>query len=173
MKADRETTEADSAELGSVAVHREVPKEDVIVKPVGGRKKRHRGRNLAADRRQSPKDGPRKKLAASGKKMTRLARVVWRKERSREGPSVEHGRRKNQTRNKFARGTRNGWTPGRRQLMRQEGTGGTRNRDFKEQLRLGSERTTSGIYRKTIGLEILTRAVGISSGLRKMMDWTL
>jgi hypothetical protein len=57
--------------------------------------------------------------------------------------------------------------------MRQEGTNGTGNRDFEEQPRLGSERTTSGIYRKTIGLEIVKRAVGISSGLRKIRNWTL
>jgi hypothetical protein len=63
--------------------------------------------------------------------------------------------------------------PGRRQLMLQVGTNGTRNRDFKEQLRLRSERTTNGIYRKTIGLEIVKRAVGISSGLRKIRNWTL
>jgi hypothetical protein len=40
-------------------------------------------------------------------------------------------------------------------VTRQEGTNGTRNRDFKEQLWLGSERTTGGSYRKTIGLEIV------------------
>jgi hypothetical protein len=57
--------------------------------------------------------------------------------------------------------------------MRQEGTTVTKNRDFEEQLRLGSERTTSGIYKKTIGLEFLKRAVGISSGLRKIRNWTL
>jgi hypothetical protein len=39
--------------------------------------------------------------------------------------------------------------------MHQEGTNGTRKRDFDEQLRLGSERITSGIYRKTIGLEVV------------------
>jgi hypothetical protein len=60
-----------------------------------------------------------------------------------------------------------------RQLMRLEGTNGTRNRDFKEQLRLENERTTSGIYRKTIGLEIVKQAVRISSGMRKVTDWTL
>jgi hypothetical protein len=44
--------------------------------------------------------------------------------------------------------------------MRQEGTNGSGNRDFEEQLRLGSERTTSGSYRKTIVLEIVKRATG-------------
>jgi hypothetical protein len=62
---------------------------------------------------------------------------------------------------------------GMRQLMRLEGTNGTRNRDFKEQLGLGNERTSSEKYRKTIGLEIVNRAVRISSGMRKVTDWTL
>jgi hypothetical protein len=57
--------------------------------------------------------------------------------------------------------------------MRHEGTSGTRNRGFEEQLRLGSERTSSGIYRKTIGLEIVKRAVGISRELWKIKNWIL
>jgi hypothetical protein len=61
---------------------------------------------------------------------------------------------------------------GMRQLLRLEGTNGTRNRDFKEQLRLGNERTTSRIYRKTIGLEMVKRAVRISSRMWKVTDWT-
>jgi hypothetical protein len=74
---------------------------------------------------------------------------------SHEGLSVEQGRRKNHTRNKFVTGTRKRWKLGRRQLMHQEGTNGTRNRDFEEQLCLGSERPTSGNYKKTIRLEIV------------------
>jgi hypothetical protein len=84
-----------------------------------------------------------------------------------EGLSVKQGRQKNQTRNKFARGTWKGQTLGRRQLMRQEGNSGTRKQEFVEQLCLGSKRTTSRIDRKTIGLEIMKRAVGIFSGLQK------
>jgi hypothetical protein len=90
--------------------------------------------------------------------MTRCAKVAKRKghglqKRRHEGPSVEQERRKNQTRNKIARVTLEGRTLGRRQLMRQEGNNGTGNRVFEEQLRLGSERTTSGIYRKIIRLD--------------------
>jgi hypothetical protein len=44
---------------------------------------------------------------------------------------------------------------GRSQLMCQEATNGTRNRDVKEQLHLGNERMTRGIYRKSTGLEIV------------------
>jgi hypothetical protein len=40
-----------------------------------------------------------------------------------------------------ARGTWKGWTPRWRQLIRQEGTKETRNRDFADQLRLGSKWT--------------------------------
>jgi hypothetical protein len=56
--------------------------------------------------------------------------------------------------------------------MLQEGTNGTRDRDFVEKLRIGSERT-GGIYRKLIGLEIVKRTVGISNGLRKIRNWIL
>jgi hypothetical protein len=80
--------------------------------------------------------------------------------------------KEDQNRNKFAR-TWKGYMLGRRQLMLQEGTSRTRNRDFKEQLYLGSEWTTTGIYRKTIRLEIVKRVVGIFSRLQKIRTWTL
>jgi hypothetical protein len=51
-----------------------------------------------------------------------------------------------------ARRPRIGRMLGGRQLMRQEGANGSRNRDVEEQLRLGNERTTRGIYRKSTGL---------------------
>jgi hypothetical protein len=38
------------------AVHREAPMDDAVVKLVGGRKKRHMGRHLAAGRRKEPKE---------------------------------------------------------------------------------------------------------------------
>jgi hypothetical protein len=72
-----------------------------------------------------------------------LAKVARCKGRSHEEPSVQRERQKTQTRIQFARASRKGWTLGMRQLMCLLGTNGTRNRDFKEQLRLGNERTTS------------------------------
>jgi hypothetical protein len=57
--------------------------------------------------------------------------------------------------------------------MRQEGTNGTRNRDVKEQLRLGNEGTTRGIYRKSTGLEIAKQIARCTIGLEKIKDWTL
>jgi hypothetical protein len=80
---------------------------------------------------------------------------------------------KNETRDKAARGTRKGLMFRRRQLTCQEGINGTRNRDFKEQLHLGSERTSSGIYTKTSGLDITKRTAGSSVRLQRMGDWTL
>jgi hypothetical protein len=56
--------------------------------------------------------------------------------------------------------------------MRQEGNNATRNLDFKEQLRFGNERTTSGVYRTTIRLEIVKRAVRISNGLQRIRNLT-
>jgi hypothetical protein len=118
------------------------------------------------------KCGPRKEFEAAEIRATRCAKVARRKGRTHEGPLVEQGRRKNKTWNKFEIGTRTGWSLGRRQLTLQKGTNGTGNRHFKEQLRLGNERSTSGIYKKTIGLEIVKRAEGISSRLRRIKDWT-
>jgi hypothetical protein len=74
----RETTETHlkceeqtSAIMESEEKPQEAPKQDAIVKPVKGRKKRHRGRKPAAGRRGEPKEltrsdyGSGKKLAAA------------------------------------------------------------------------------------------------------------
>jgi hypothetical protein len=47
-------TEPDPRKLQSVEEHQEIPKEKAVVKPVKGRKKRHRGRKPAAGRRGEP-----------------------------------------------------------------------------------------------------------------------
>jgi hypothetical protein len=48
-----------------------------------------------------------------------------------------------------------------------------KNPGTRQQLRLGNERTTTTIYRKAIGLVIVKRAVGISSRLQRIRNWTL
>jgi hypothetical protein len=136
--------------MQSIEEHEEIPKKDTVVMPVGGPRKRHRVCSL----RTQGYCGSRRKLAAACRKVSCCAKVAWRKGHSYEGPSIEQELWKNKTRNKTARGTRIGRMLGRRQLMRQEGTNGTRNRDIKEQLCLGNERITRGIYRKSTGLEI-------------------
>jgi hypothetical protein len=44
---------------------------------------------------------------------------------------------------------------------------------LKEKLRLGSERTSSRIFRKIIGLEIVKQITRSSVRMRAMSDWTL
>jgi hypothetical protein len=69
LKANPEETEPEWE-------HREVPEEDAVVKPVEGRKKRHRGRKLAAGRRGEPKEltggdcGSGRKFAAACRKVS-------------------------------------------------------------------------------------------------------
>jgi hypothetical protein len=66
-------------------LEQEVPKEDAVVKPVKGQKKRHRGRKLAKERRGEPKEltpgicRSWRKLAAACRKVSRHARMAWRK----------------------------------------------------------------------------------------------
>jgi hypothetical protein len=68
-----------------VAQQREVPVEDAVVKPVNGRKRRHRGKRQSAGRREEPKKltrgdcGSRMKLATARRKVPRRATVAWRK----------------------------------------------------------------------------------------------
>jgi hypothetical protein len=144
-----EKLEASPEEMESGTEHREVPREHAAVKPVGGLRKWHRGRNLAAERRHKPKEwnrgncGSRKKLAAT----TRRAGVA-----RRQGDVV----RKNQTRDKFARELRKGRTFRRSRRAQPECNNGIRNRQLQEQLRLRSERTCGRIFGK-IGLEIAKR----------------
>jgi hypothetical protein len=57
--------------------------------------------------------------------------------------------------------------------MRQGGTNGTRNRNVKEQLRLGNERTTRRIYKKSTGLEIAKQIARCTVGLKRIKDRTL
>jgi hypothetical protein len=139
------------------------------VKPVGALKKWHRGRYLDVGRRGKPKErtqgygGSRKKLAAGRRGMTRREGVARHNGRGRQGHGSDNVAPRTQKRPTF----------GRRRRAHPECDRGIRNRDFKEQLRLGSKRTSARIYRKAFVLEIVKRAVRISSGLRKVRDWTL
>jgi hypothetical protein len=74
-----------SVEMKPEVAHEEVPMEYAAVMPVGGLRKRRRGRKQAAGRREEPKElnrgmcGSRKKLAAACRKVSRRATVAWRK----------------------------------------------------------------------------------------------
>jgi hypothetical protein len=58
-------------------------------------------------------------------------------------------------RDKAVKGTLRGWMFGRRRWAKLEDSNGIRKRDFKEQLHLGSEKTSRGIYGKGLALEIV------------------
>jgi hypothetical protein len=75
-------TKPDPGMMQSVEEHQEIPKEDAAVMPVGGLRKRHRDRNLAAGRHRKPKRRiqatceSRRRLIVAGKKITRHATVA-------------------------------------------------------------------------------------------------
>jgi hypothetical protein len=160
--------EANPEEMQSGAKHEKVPKKHTAVKPVGGLRKRHRGQNLAAERRPKPKArtpencGSQKKLAAARRRTT--SRAKWHGAR-------ETSSRKNQTRDKTGRGTSKRGALGRRHQPKPERKNGIRNHGLRQQLR--TKREFNKALRKTLGLEIMKREVGISSDLREMRNWTL
>jgi hypothetical protein len=75
-KTEATDMEANPEEIVSKMEHEKVPKEDAIVKSAGGLWKRHRGRNLAAERHQKLEEGTWgncgswKKLATAHRGMT-------------------------------------------------------------------------------------------------------
>jgi hypothetical protein len=64
-------------------------------------------------------------------------------------------------------------TFGKRHRAKPEGINGIRDRDIKEHLRLGNERTSSRIIRKALVLEIVKRGVEPSVRIEKMNVGTL
>jgi hypothetical protein len=61
----------------------------------------------------------------------------------------------------------------RRQWPLPQCSSGIRVQDLKEQLCLGSERTSSRIFRKAVMLEIVKGRVKSSVRFQKMSEWTL
>jgi hypothetical protein len=115
--------------------------------------------------------GRRKELAIAGIRTTHCAQVVRRKVRSHEGTSIEQGRRKYQTKNKFARGTSKSRTHRRRQRATQQGNNRTRKRNPKKH----SKRTGTVIqtFGKTMGLKFSERVSRSTVGLRRIRTRTL
>jgi hypothetical protein len=87
MMAHREATETklDPGLMQSTEKHQEIPKGEASVMLVGVPRKRRRVRNLAAECRQKRKErtrgnrGSKRKLAAACRKVSRCAKVTWRK----------------------------------------------------------------------------------------------
>jgi hypothetical protein len=123
--------------------------------------------------------GPRKRLTVTGRKTNSRATVachsenVVRKDCARDQAKWETPKRRKDGDGlwKFPE-CNNGIKD---QGMKQKLHSRTRIKDLGFRLPLcpRNERTFSGIYRKTIGLEIVKRAVRISSGMLKIKDWTL
>jgi hypothetical protein len=159
-----ESKEPTSVETESAAMH-----EEVAVKTVRALKKRYGDRQLAPGRRRQLKrriqgdGGSRKTLAVARRRMTRRAITAQRKGHGRRGPGEDN----------IASGVPKERKLERRKRTLQESSNGIRDRDLKEQLRLGSKRTFNKTVRKTFGLEVTKPAVQFPIGLQKMSDWTL
>jgi hypothetical protein len=84
-EANPEKEEPSPKEMESEVERQEVPMENVAAKPVGGRKKRQRGRNLTAGRRGKPTKltrgdcESREMLVAACRKVSRRTAMAWRK----------------------------------------------------------------------------------------------
>jgi hypothetical protein len=78
-------TEPDPRMMHSVEEHQDIRKEEAVVVPVGEPRKWRRVSNLAAERHQKRKErakgnrGSRRKSAAACRKVSRRAKVAWRK----------------------------------------------------------------------------------------------
>jgi hypothetical protein len=118
------------------------------------------------------KCGQRKEFAATGIRTTRCAKVARHKERTDEEPSVEQGRRKEQTRIKFVSGTRKEWTFRKRRRVDPECSTGVKDPSTVRQLRLKNEETAGRIFEKTLRLQIAKGEDGSSIGLLKIRNWT-
>jgi hypothetical protein len=85
MEACLDSKEPNPEDRESEVEHRNAPTEEAAVKSSGAMKKRHRSRHLAAGGRGEPKEltrgdgGSRRKLAAACRKVSRRARMAWRK----------------------------------------------------------------------------------------------
>jgi hypothetical protein len=198
-------TEPDPKMMQSIEEHQDIPKVEASVMPAGEPRKRRMVRNLAAERRQKKKErtrgesGSRRKSAAACRKVSRRAKVAWRKRklirrigtqencgpRNEFSPTgirtthrAEVARRKEHG---LQRQVKNNSTPrtltGRASSMRRwkgpECKTGIKDPRTRRHLRLQIERTTQEFNRRALGLEFVKRANGTSSGLLKIRNWTL
>lgn len=183
----------------SIVKRQVVPTEHAAVVTGKAPKKQYRVWHLAAGRRGKPKEmtrgncGSQRKLAAACRKMTCCAGVAQHKGNVRKiqtqgkcgswkelaatgrmmtwQPGV--AQRKGQGQDNVVQETQKGRTFRKRRWEKPEGRLGIRDQDFEEKLRLGSNRTFGGIYRKTIRLEFVKRTARSSARLQRIKDWTL
>jgi hypothetical protein len=105
-----------------------------------------RKRNLIRRSGTQGNCGPLKEFSPTGIRTTRCAKVARPKRRSYKGPSVEQGRRKNETRNKFTNGNRRGRKFGKRSRVDPEGSTGVKDPNTRRHRRLKNEKTAGRIF---------------------------
>jgi hypothetical protein len=169
--------------------------------PVGGRKKQHRGRKLAAGRRGEPEEltredcGSRRKLAAGCRKVPRRVAVArhlknifrtirtWGNWGSRSkltfaGRSMTSCAevawlRKNVVKKDWTRNQEEGGAPkGRQEAVKGPGMQNW-NKETGHKTAATTQRGFNKTLKKTVWLEIGKRAAEISSRLRTIKDWAL
>jgi hypothetical protein len=175
--------------------HQEIPKGEAAGTPVEEPRKRRRVRNLVAERRQKPKERTqgygesRRKLAAACRKVSRSAKVAWRKRniirkiqtqgncrwRKELSASRNMKRRvavarhkgnfvsKQSTRGNVEQETQKGRAE-KKCLKYPECKTGIKDPRTRRHLCLQMERTTEEFNRKVLGLEFLKRANGTFVG---------
>jgi hypothetical protein len=130
MGACLERKESALVKIESVAVHKEVPKEEAAVKTVRAQKKLYGDRHLAIGRcRQLRKwtqgdGGSRKKLAAARRGMTHRAIPAWHKGHGHRGPGKDI----------VVQGTQKGRMFRKRCWAKPEWNNSVKEEDLKEQL---------------------------------------
>jgi hypothetical protein len=161
---DTEKTDPDSGMMQSAEEHQEFTKNDATVIPVKGRKKRHRNRKSAAGRRGEPNEltqgdcGSGKKSAAACRKVSRRAKVAWRKRnlfRTVQTQSICGLRKRLVVTGK--RMTQKGWTFGKRRRVDPEGSTVVKDPNTRRHRRLKNEKTAGRIFEKTFRLQIFCR----------------
>jgi hypothetical protein len=100
VEAHLECEEPTSVDMEPEAEHWEIPKEDAIVKPIEGQRKRRRDQNLAMEHHKKPKErtqgycGSQKRVTVASRRMTHCAGVAWLRRnirRNRTRKQVERG----------------------------------------------------------------------------------
>jgi hypothetical protein len=181
-------TETKPETMQSIWEHQEIPKEEAAVMPCGELRKLRRVRNLAAERRQKPKERTReyrgswRRLIVAYRKMFRHATVTWRK---------RHIIRNNQTRTKIERATQRVGLLTKNLGMHHEGKRGTKHLGGRRPLYTTKKRTTAidirgwssrqlsplgrrgpacNSLKKTLQLKVMKRTYGMSSGFWKIKN---
>jgi hypothetical protein len=189
-KTEATDLEANREEIESDALREEVRKGEATMKTVKALKKGHGDRHLAIRRRGQPKKrthsdgGSQKKLVAACRGMNHRAIPAQRKRHycQRQGkdkavPRTQKERtfgKRRQAKPEGINGIRNRGA-GRQLILRKERTtgNGIRGRSRRQELRLGSVKALHEVLGQTLELEVVKRAVGFSSRLRKVIDWIL